>query len=129
MLEMPTNSNYTLVGAAAIRTPYRVAVLVGPVSLEGLPNLFRNWLASIETAKGDKPSTNLDPSYQNWDPCYVTYANDFSASQGSNSIYTSGNYIFLWGMQALASQGAHYSYDYGIAAVEDNYGDVFYYDS
>jgi len=51
MLEMPINSNYTLIGATAIRTPYGVAVLVGPVSLERLPNLFGNWLASIEAAR------------------------------------------------------------------------------
>jgi hypothetical protein len=55
--------------------------------------------------------------------------NDFSSSQSSNDVYTSGDYILLWGMQALVSQGAPYSYDYGIAAVQDNYGDEFYYDS
>ncbi|WP_143701481.1 hypothetical protein [Vulcanisaeta sp. EB80] len=131
MLEMPVNSNYTLVGATAIETPYGVAVLVGPVSLEGLPNLLRNWLVPIEAAKGEikLPTTNQDPSYQNMDPCYVVYMNDFSSSQSSSGIYTSGDYILLWGMQALVSQGAPYSYDYGIEAVQDNYGDTFYYDS
>jgi hypothetical protein len=129
MLEMPINSKYVLIGATAIRTQKGIIILIGPVSPKALPNLLRNWLASIETAKGDKPTTNLDTSYQNWDPCYVVYMNDFSTSQGSNSVYTNGDYIFLWGMQALASQGAPYSYDYGIAAVQDNYGDTFYYDS
>jgi hypothetical protein len=131
MLEMPINSNYTLIGATAIRTPYGVAVLVGPVSFRGLPNLIKNWLVPIEAARGliKLPTTNQDPSYQNWDPCYVVYMNDFSSSQSSSGIYTSGNYTFLWGMQALVSQGAPYSYDYGIEAVQDNYGDMFYYDS
>jgi hypothetical protein len=47
---------------------------------------------------------------------------------GSGGVYTSGNYTFLWGMQALESQGALGS-TYGVQAVEDNYGDTFYYDS
>jgi hypothetical protein len=128
MLEMPINSNYTLVGATAIRTPYGVAVLVGPVSLEGLPNLFRNWLVPIEAARGliKSPTTNQDPSYQNVDPCNTVYWN--SNWQGSSGVYTSGNFIFLWGMNALESQGALGSH-YGVQAVEDNLGDMFYYDS
>jgi hypothetical protein len=130
MLEMPINSNYTLIGATAIRTPYGIAVLVGPVSFRGLPNLLRNWLASIEAAKGEikPPTTNQDPtSLQNWSPCYAVYWN--SNWQGSSDVYTSGNYTFLWGMQALESQGAGVSPIFGVDAVEDNYGDVFYYDS
>jgi hypothetical protein len=133
MLEMPINSNYTLIGATAIRTPYGVAVLIGPVSLEGLPNLFRNWLWLIEVVKGEikpptNPTTNLDPSYINWDPCNAAYSN-LGGPQGSNGVYTSGNYIFLWGMNALESQGALGANYYGVLAVEDNYGDMFYYDS
>jgi hypothetical protein len=127
MLEMPINSKYVLIGATAIRTPYGVAVLVGPVSPKALPNLLRNWLASIEAAKGDKPTTNLDPSYQNVDPCNTVYWN-LGVPQGSNGVYTSGNFIFLWGMNALESQGALGS-TYGVQAVKDNYGDTFYYDS
>jgi len=129
MLEMPINSNYTLVGATAIRTPYGIAVLVGPVSLEGLPNLLRNWLASIEAAKGliKLPTTSQDPT--NEDPCTVTYQKFLSAPQGSNGVYTSGNFIFLWGMQFLESQGAIGAWNLGVEAVEDNYGDMFYYDS
>jgi hypothetical protein len=129
MLEMPVNSNYTLVGATAIRTPYGIAVLVGPVSLKGLPNLFRNWLWLIEVVKGEikLPTTNQDPNYQNVDPCNTVYWN-LGVPQGSNGVYTSGNFIFLWGMNALESQGAHGS-TYGVQAVKDNYGDKFYYDS
>jgi hypothetical protein len=129
MLEMPINSNYTLIGTTAIRTPYGVAVLVGPVSLEGLPNLIKNWLAPIEAAKGEikLPITNQNLSYQNWDPCYAIYWN--SNWQGSSGVYTSGNFIFLWGMNALESQGAGISPALGVDAVEDNYGDTFYYDS
>jgi hypothetical protein len=128
MLEMPINSKYVLIGATAIRTPYGIAVLVGPVSFRGLPNLLRNWLASIEAAKGliKLPTTNQDPSYQNWDPCNTVYWN--SNWQGSSGVYTSGDFIFLWGMNALESQGALGS-TYGVQAVEDNYGDMFYYDS
>jgi hypothetical protein len=132
MLEMPINSNYTLVGATAIRTPYGVAVLIGPVGFKALPNLLRNWLASIEAAKGEikLPTTNQDPSYQNVDPCYAVYQNLASSGMyGSGGVYTSGNYTFLWGMRALESQGALGSNDYGVLAVEDNYGDTFYYDS
>jgi hypothetical protein len=129
MLEMPINSNYTLIGATAIETPHGIAVLVGPVSLEELPNLFRNWLASIEAAKGliKLPTTSQDPT--NEDPCTVTYQNFLSAPQGSNGVYTSGNFIFLWGMQFLESQGAIGAWNLGVEAVEDNYGDMFYYDS
>jgi hypothetical protein len=128
---MPINSNYVLIGATAIRTPYGVAVLVGPVSLEGLPNLIKNWLVPIEAAKGEikLPITNQNLSYQNWDPCYAVFQNLASSGvYGSGGVYTSGNYTFLWGMQALESQGALGS-TYGVQAVEDNYGDTFYYDS
>jgi hypothetical protein len=129
MLEMPINSKYVLIGATAIRTPHGIAVLIGPVSLEGLPNLFRNWLWLIEVVKGEikPPTTNQDPSYQNVDPCNAVYWN-LGVPQGSNGVYTSGNFIFLWGMNALESQGALGS-TYGVQAVEDNYGDMFYYDS
>jgi hypothetical protein len=129
MPEMPVNSNYTLVGVTTIRTPYGVAVLVGPVSPKGLPNLFRNWLWLIEVDKGEikLPITNQNLSYQNWDPCYAIYWN--SNWQGSSGVYTSGNFIFLWGMNALESQGAGISPALGVDAVEDNYGDTFYYDS
>jgi hypothetical protein len=126
MLEMPINSKYVLIGATAIRTQKGIIILIGPVSPKALPNLTNNWLASIEAAKGDKPTTNLDPSYLNWDPCNAAYWN--SNLQGSNGVYTSGNFIFLWGMNALESQGALGS-TYGVQAVEDNYGDKFYYDS
>jgi len=128
MLEMPINSNYVLIGTTAIETPYGVAVLIGPVSLKGLPNLFRNWLWSIEAARGliKLPTTNQNLSYQNVDPCYAIYWN--SNWQGSSGVYTSGNRIFLWGMNALESQGALGS-TYGVQAVEDNLGDMFYYDS
>jgi len=133
MLEMPVNSNYTLVGATAIRTPYGVAVLVGPVSLEGLPNLFWYWLWSIRLAKGDKPSTNQDPSdgFQNVGPCYVTYWYFLGWLQSWYGVHPSGNFIFLWDLQSLENQVAIgiSAYDYGIAAVQDNYGDTFYYDS
>ena len=133
MLEMPVNSNYTLVGATAIRTPYGVAVLVGPVSLEGLPNLFWYWLWSIRVAKGDKPSTNQDPSdgFQNVGPCYVTYWYFLGWLQSWYGVHPSGNFIFLWDLQSLENQVAIgiSAYDYGIAAVQDNYGDMFYYDS
>jgi hypothetical protein len=129
MLEMPINSKYVLIGATAIETPYGVAVLVGPVSLEGLPNLFRSWLVPIEAARGliKLPTTNQNLSYQNVDPCYAIYWN--SNWQGSSGVYTSGNRIFLWGAQALASQGAGVSPALGVDAVEDNYGDEFFYDS
>ena len=133
MLEMPVNSNYTLVGATAIRTPYGVAVLVGPVNLEGLPNLFWYWLWSIRVAKGDKPSTNQDPGdgFQNVGPCYVTYWYFLGWLQSWYGVHPSGNFIFLWDLQSLENQGAIgiSAYDYGIAAVQDNYGDTFYYDS
>ena len=131
MLEMPINSNYTLIGATAIETPYGVAVLIGPVSLKGLPNLLRNWLASIETTRGliKLPITNQNLSYQNWDPCYAVFQNLASSGvYGSGGVYTSGNFTFLWDMNALESQGALGS-TYGVQAVEDNYGDMFYYDS
>jgi len=133
MLEMPINSKYVLIGAAAIRMQKGIVILIGPVSLEGLPNLFRNWLVPIEAAKGEikpttNPTTNLDPSYINWDPCNAAY-NNLGAPQGSNGVYTSGNYIFLWGMNALESQGASGVPALGIEAVQDNYGDMFYYDS
>jgi hypothetical protein len=129
MLEMPINSKYVLIGATAIRTPYGVAVLVGPVSPKALPNLIKNWLVPIEAAKGEikLPITNQNLSYQNWDPCYAIYWN--SNWQGSSGVYTSGNFIFLWGMNALESQGAGISPALGVDAVEDNYGDTFYYDS
>jgi hypothetical protein len=133
MLEMPVNSNYTLVGATAIRTPYGVAVLVGPVNLEGLPNLFWYWLWSIRVAKGDKPSTNQDPGdgFQNVGPCYVTYWYFLGWLQSWYGVHPSGNFIFLWDLQSLENQVAIgiSAYDYGIAAVQDNYGDTFYYDS
>ena len=133
MLEMPVNSNYTLVGATAIRTPYGVAVLVGPVNLEGLPNLFWYWLWSIRVAKGDKPSTNQDPGdgFRNVGPCYVTYWYFLGWLQSWYGVHPSGNFIFLWDLQSLENQGAIgiSAYDYGIAAVQDNYGDMFYYDS
>jgi hypothetical protein len=133
MLEMPVNSNYTLVGATAIRTPYGVAVLVGPVNLEGLPNLFWYWLWSIRVAKGDKPSTNQDPGdgFQNVGPCYVTYWYFLGWLQSWYGVHPSGNFIFLWDLQSLENQVAIgiSAYDYGIAAVQDNYGDMFYYDS
>jgi hypothetical protein len=133
MLEMPVNSNYTLIGATAIRTPYGVAVLVGPVNLEGLPNLFWYWLWSIEAAKGDKPSTNQDPSdgFRNVGPCYVTYWYFLGWLQSWYGVHPSGNFIFLWDLQSLENQVAIgiSAYDYGIAAVQDNYGDTFYYDS
>ncbi|KUO81909.1 MAG: hypothetical protein AT718_02410 [Vulcanisaeta sp. JCHS_4] len=131
MLEMPINSKYVLVGATAIRTPYGVAVLVGPVSLKGLPNLLRNWLWLIEVDKGEikLPTTNQNLSYQNVDPCYAVFQNLASSGvYGSGGVYTSGNFTFLWGMNALESQGALGS-TYGVQAVEDNYGDMFYYDS
>jgi hypothetical protein len=82
----------------------------------------------IEAAKGEikLPTTNQDPSYQNVDPCNTVYWN--SNWQGSSGVYTSGSFIFLWGMNALESQGALGS-TYGVQAVEDNYGDTFYYDS
>jgi len=129
MLEMPINSKYVLIGATAIETPHGIAVLVGPVSLEALPTLLRSWLASIEAAKGliKLPTTNQDPT--NKDPCTVTYQKFLSASQDSNGVYTSGNFIFLWGMNALESQGAIGAWNLGVEAVEDNYGDMFYYDS
>ena len=133
MLEMPVNSNYTLVGATAIRTPYGVAVLVGPVNLEGLPNLFWYWLWSIRVAKGDKPSINQDPSdgFQNVGPCYVTYWYFIGWLQSWYGVHPSGIFIFLWDLQSLENQVAIgiSAYDYGIAAVQDNYGDTFYYDS
>jgi len=129
MLEMPINSKYVLIGATAIRMQKGIVILIGPVSPRALPNLTNNWLASIEAAKGDKPTTNLDPSYINWDPCYAVYQNLASSGvYGSGGVYTSGNFIFLWGMKALESQGALGS-QYGVQAVEDNYGDMFYYDS
>jgi len=134
MLEMPINSKYVLIGATAIRTQKGIIILIGPVSPKALPNLTNNWLASIEAARGliklptTNPTTNLDPSYINWDPCNAAYGN-LGGPQGSNGVYTSGNYIFLWGMQALASQGAGISPALGVEAVKDNYGDMFYYDS
>ncbi|MFP3281171.1 MAG: hypothetical protein RXO76_08930, partial [Vulcanisaeta sp.] len=133
MLEMPVNSNYTLVGATAIRTPYGIAVLVGPVNLEGLPNLFWYWLWSIRVAKGDKPSTNQDPGdgFQNVGPCYVYYWYFLGWLRSWYGVHPSGNFIFLWDLQSLENQVAIgiSAYDYGIAAVQDNYGDMFYYDS
>ena len=133
MLEMPVNSNYTLVGATAIRTPYGIAVLIGPVNLEGLPNLFWYWLWSIRVAKGDKPSTNQDPSdgFQNVGPCYVAYWYFLGWLRSWYGVHPSGNFIFLWDLQSLENQVAIgiSAYDYGIAAVQDNYGDMFYYDS
>ncbi len=131
MLEMPINSNHTLIGATAIRTRNGVAVLIGPVNLKGLPNLIKNWLQSIETAKGliKLPTTNQDPSYQNEDPCTVTYQNFLGGPQGSGGVYTSGNFIFLWGMQSLESLGALGAWNLGVEAIQDNYGDMFYYDS
>jgi hypothetical protein len=130
MLEMPINSKYVLIGATAIRMQKGIVILIGPVSPKALPNLTNNWLASIETAKGDKPTTNQDPSYQNMDPCYAAYQSLASSGvYGSGGVYTSGNFIFLWGMQFLESQGALGANYYGVLAVEDNYGDVFYYDS
>jgi len=133
MLEMPVNSNYTLVGATAIRTPYGVAVLIGPVNLKGLPNLFWYWLWSIRVAKGDKPSTNQDPGdgFQNVGPCYVAYWYFLGWLQSWYGVHPSGNFIFLWDLQSLENQVAIgiSAYDYGIAAVQDNYGDTFYYDS
>ena len=133
MLEMPINSNYTLIGATAIRTPYGIAVLIGPVNLEGLPNLFWYWLWSIRVAKGDKPSTNQDPSdgFQNVGPCYVAYWYFLGWLRSWYGVHPSGNFIFLWDLQSLENQVAIgiSAYDYGIAAVQDNYGDMFYYDS
>jgi len=133
MLEMPINSNYTLIGATAIRTPYGIAVLVGPVSLKGLPNLFWYWLWSIETAKGDKPTTNQDPGngFRNVGPCYVYYWYFLGWLQSWYGVHSSGNFTFLWDLQSLENQVAIgiSAYDYGIAAVQDNYGDTFYYDS
>jgi hypothetical protein len=129
MLEMPINSNYTLIGATAIETPYGVAVLVGPVSFRGLPNLIRSWLVPIEAAKGEikLPTTNQDPSYQNVDPCYAFYWKVlYSGSQNPyTGVYTRGNLTFLWGMPILGNQVP----PLGVAAVQDNYGDTFYYDS
>jgi hypothetical protein len=83
----------------------------------------------IEAARGliKLPTTNQNLSYQNVDPCYAIYWN--SNWQGSSGVYTSGDFIFLWGMQALASQGAGVSPALGVDAVEDNLGDMFYYDS
>jgi hypothetical protein len=133
MLEMPINSNYTLVGATAIRTPHGIAVLIGPVSLEGLPNLFWYWLWSIEAAKGDKPTTNQDPGngFRNVGPCYVYYWYFLGWLQSWYGVHSSGNFTFLWDLQSLENQVAIgiSAYDYGIAAVQDNYGDTFYYDS
>jgi len=101
MLEMPINSKYVLIDATAIRMQKGIVILIGPVSPKALPNLTNNWLASIEAAKGDKPTTNLDPSYINWDPCNAAYGNLASSGvYGSGGVYTSGNYIFLWGMNA-----------------------------
>jgi hypothetical protein len=85
----------------------------------------------IEVVKGEikLPTTNQNLSYQNVDPCYAVYQNlANSGVYGSGGVYTSGNYTFLWGMQFLESQGALGS-TYGVQAVEDNYGDEFYYDS
>jgi len=133
MLEMPVNSNYTLIGATAIRTPYGVAVLIGPVNLKGLPNLFWYWLWSIRVAKGDKPSTNQDPGdgFQNVGPCYVAYWYFLGWLRSWYGVHPSGNFIFLWDLQSLENQVAIgiSAYDYGIMAVQDNYGDTFYYDS
>jgi len=104
MLEMPINSKYVLIGATAIRTQKGIVILIGPVSPKALPNLTNNWLASIEAAKGDKPTTNLDPSYINWDPCNTVYWN-LGVPQGSNGVYTSGNFIFLMGHECLRKPG------------------------
>jgi hypothetical protein len=126
MLEMPINSKYVLVGATAIRTPKGIIVLIGPVSPKALPNLANNWLASMEAAKGliKPPTTNQDPPSA--DPCYIAYLY-FSGSP--RIVYTRDHLIFIWGLQALISQGAGGVPNYGIVAVRDNYDDVFYYDS
>ena len=127
MLEMPINSKYVLIGATAIETPHGIAVLVGPVNLEELPNLIKNWLVPIEAAKGliKLPTTNQDPT--NWDPCYAFYWKVlYSGSQNPyTGVYTRGNLTFLWGMPILGNQAP----PLGVAAVQDNYSDVFYYDS
>ena len=131
ILEVPINSNYTLIGATAIRTPYGIAVLIGPVSLEGLPNLLRSWLASIEAAKGliKLPTTNQDPT--NWDPCYVAYADLLNGPSGSGGVYGNSYLILIWAPGVLESEGTApvVANSVGIEAVQDNFGDVFFYDS
>jgi hypothetical protein len=127
MLEMPINSKYVLIGATAIETPHGIAVLIGPVGFKALPNLLRSWLWLIEVAKGEikLPTTNQDPT--NWDPCYAFYWKIlYSGSQNPyTGVYTRGNLTFLWGMPILGNQAP----PLGVAAVQDNYSDVFYYDS
>jgi len=131
ILEVPINSNYTLIGATAIRTPYGIAVLIGPVSLEGLPNLLRSWLASIEAAKGliKLPTTNQDPT--NKDPCYVAYADLLNGPSGSGGVYGNSYLILIWVPGVLESETTTpvVANSVGIEAVQDNFGDVFFYDS
>ncbi len=78
-------------------------------------------------------SSDLDPSYENTDPCYATWLSLLNAPSGSEGVYENGEYIFIWGgAQALASETTQtitINQDLGIAAVQDNYGDTFYYDS
>jgi hypothetical protein len=131
MLEMPINSKYVLIGATAIRTPYGIAVLIGPVSLEGLPNLLRSWLASIEAARGliKLPTTNQDPT--NWDPCYVAYADLLNGPSGSGGVYGNSYLILIWAPGVMESETTTpvVANSVGIEAVQDNFGDVFFYDS
>ena len=131
ILEVPINSKYVLVGATAIRTPHGIAVLVGPVGFKALPNLLRNWLASIEAAKGliKLPTTSQDPT--NWDPCYVAYADLLNGPSGSGGVYGSGKFILIWAPGVLESEGTApvIANSVGIEAVQDNFGDVFFYDS
>ena len=112
----------TLVGAAALRNGKTTALLVGPIRPDRLAYVAANW-ARLKSADNRPAATAMaDPTDINWDPCYATYT---QALQSGGF----GNNIFLWGMQILGSQGAPTSDSYGVMAVEDNYGDIFYYDS
>ncbi|MFP3199311.1 MAG: hypothetical protein RXR06_05505 [Thermoproteus sp.] len=110
----------TLVGAAVLGNGKTTALLVGPIRPDRLAYVAANW-ARLKSADNRPAATAMADPPINQDPCYATYVQARWGGLGNN--------IFLWGMQILGSQGAPTSDNYGVVAVEDNYGDIFFYDS
>ncbi|WP_054856670.1 hypothetical protein [Vulcanisaeta sp. JCM 16159] len=109
------------------------ALIVGPLSMHDMPGLMIAWLMSTgRYGIATTPLSISDPGYENTDPCYTTWLSLLNSPSGSEGVYGGGKYIFIWGAQALASEATQtviLNHNLGIAAVQDNYGDTFYYDS
>ncbi|WP_054856041.1 hypothetical protein [Vulcanisaeta sp. JCM 16161] len=130
---MPITTNYTLIAGFVYRRDGVTALIVGPLNMHDMPGLVITWLmVTGRYGIATTPLSTLDPGYENTDPCYATWLSLLNAPSGSEGVYENDEYIFIWGAQALASEATQtviINHNLGIAAVKDNYGDTFYYDS